>query len=284
MNIKNILFPVDFSDRCAAVVPHVEAAARRFNASVTLLHMVEPLVMPYGPIETLVFPGLQPANLVVKAEKVLESFAGSAFEGIPVRRVVETGDPALRIAGLARDWGIEMIMMPTRGLGAFRAALLGSVTARILHDADCLVWTAAHVETLSMDRHIEWRRIICAVDLSPDSAHLIQAALYLNRTFGAIVRIAHAVPGEEAPSRRLSNAEFEKSRAAKTIQDIQMGEDTDFEVCIESGEVSRIVARCVRRHDADLVLAGRGLDRGDTRLRSHTYAIIRDAGCPVLSI
>ena len=46
MKIKSILFPVDFSDRCAAVVPHVEAAARRFGAPVTLLHMVEPLVMP----------------------------------------------------------------------------------------------------------------------------------------------------------------------------------------------------------------------------------------------
>ena len=57
MKIKSILFPVDFSDRCAAIVPHVEAAARRFGASVTLLHMVEPLVMPYGPIETLRFPG-----------------------------------------------------------------------------------------------------------------------------------------------------------------------------------------------------------------------------------
>ena len=287
MKIKSILFPVDFSDRCAATVPHVEAVARRFGASVTLLHMVEPLVMPYGPIETSAFPGLQPVSLVAKAEEMLDSVAGSAFEGLTIRRVVETGDPASCIASLARDWGIGLIMMPTRGRGAFRAALLGSVTAKVLHDADCPVWTAAHVERLSEGRHIEWRNIICAVDLSLESTHLIQAAQDLNRTVGAIVRIAHAVPGEEALPQRLLNAEFEiylKQQAAKTIQEIQSDAGTDFEVCIETGEVSRAVASCVRRYDADLVLAGRGLDRGVTRLRSHTYAIVRDAACPVLSI
>jgi nucleotide-binding universal stress UspA family protein len=287
MKIKSILFPVDFSDRCAAVVPHVEAAARRFGASVTLLHMVEPLVMPYGPIETLAFAGLQPVSLVVKAKEMLAVIAGSAFDGVSVRRVVDIGDPASCIASLARDWDIGLIMMPTRGRGPFRAALLGSVAAKVLHDADCPVWTAAHVEELGEGRHVEWRNIICAVDLSPESTHLIQAAQDLNRTVGAIIRIAHAVPGEEALPQRLLNAEFEnslKQQAARTIQDIQSDTGTNFEVCIETGEVSRAIASCARRHDADLVLAGRGLDRGVTRLRSHTYAIVRDAACPVLSI
>ena len=125
MKIKSILFPVDFSDRCRAVVPHVEAAARRFGSGVTLLHMVEPVVMPYGLIETFAFPGLQPAALAAKAEDLLDTLADSAFEGLRVRRVVETGDPASSIASLARDWGIGLIMMPTRGRGAFRSGLAG---------------------------------------------------------------------------------------------------------------------------------------------------------------
>jgi nucleotide-binding universal stress UspA family protein len=116
---------------------------------------------------------------------------------------------------------------------------------------------------------------------------LIQTAQDLNRTVGATIRIAHAVPGEEAFPQRLWNAEFEnslKQQAAKTIQDIQSGAGTNFEVSIETGEVSRAIASCARRYHADLVLAGRGLDRGVVRIRSHTYAIIRDAACPVLNI
>jgi nucleotide-binding universal stress UspA family protein len=261
MKIRSILFPVDFSDRCTAVIPHVEAAARRFGASVTLLHIVEPLAMPYGPIETLAFPGLQPASMAAKAEKMLDSVADSAFEGVTVWKVVETGDPASSIASLAREWNAGLIMMPTRGRGVFRAALLGSVTAKVLHDADCPVWTAAHVETLIEGRHIEWRNIICAVDLWAESGPLIQAAQDLSRMTGATIRIAHAVPGVAA---------------ASSIQELQSEAGTNFEVCIETGEFSRAIANCVRRYDADLVLAGRGPDRS-------TYAIVRDAGCPVLS-
>ncbi len=36
--------------------------------------------------------------------------------------------------------------MPTHGYGPFRRFILGSVTAKVLHDADCPVWTGVHLE------------------------------------------------------------------------------------------------------------------------------------------
>ena len=218
---------------------------------------------------------------------MLAELTGSAFSGLNVTSVVESGDPGSSIARFANERGIGLIMMSTRGRGTFRAALLGSVTAQVLHDADCPVWTAAHVETLTEGRHVEWRNIVCAVDLSAESRRLIETARDLNRSIGATIRIVHAVPGEEAFPQRLFNAEFEnqlRQEAARAIQGIQAEAGTDFEVWIEAGEVSRRIGDCVRWYDADLVLAGRGLDRGMQRLRSHTYAIARDAGCPVLSV
>ena len=41
MRFRNILFPVDFSARSHAAVPHVRAMAEHFGASVTLLHVVQ---------------------------------------------------------------------------------------------------------------------------------------------------------------------------------------------------------------------------------------------------
>jgi nucleotide-binding universal stress UspA family protein len=90
MKVKSILFPVDFSPRAVAIVPHVEAAARRFGAAVTLLHLVETPVLPYGPMETIAFPGIQPAALRARAEELLERFAETAFTGLRVRRWVDT--------------------------------------------------------------------------------------------------------------------------------------------------------------------------------------------------
>ena len=291
MKIKSILFPVDFSPRSLAVVPHVEAAARRFGAAVTLLHMVEMPILPYGPVETLAFPGLQPTALKAKGEELMDTFAESAFGGLRVRRVVETGDPALCIASLARDWDINLIMMPTRGRGAFRAALLGSATAKVLHDADCPVWTAAHPEAnadlAAPPKHLEWRNIVCAIGLSGSSPCLLRVAQDFHHTLGVAVHLVHVVPGEEAFPQRLMDQEFEnalRQSACETIRDMQDAADTSFEVSIETGDVSRCVAEYARSIDADLVLAGRGSEHNRGGLRSHTYGIIRDSPCPVLSI
>lgn len=288
MRIKSILFPTDFSPRSVALVPHVEAAARRFGAGLTILHLVEPIVLPYGPLETLAFSALQPAAMKVKAEETMDAFAEDAFEGLRVRRVVETGDPALCIASLARDWEIGLIMMATRGRGAFRAALLGSNAAKVLHDADCPVWTAAHSETFAArsEMHIEWRNIVCAVSATPGRC-LLQTAEDLHGTIGAAIHLVHVVPGEEAFPQRLMDAEFEESlreAAAESIRKVQCAAETSFALTIETGDVASEVARYAQAVNADLILAGRGSERSRGGLRSHTYGIIRDAPCPVLSI
>ncbi len=287
MKVKSILFPVDFSPRAAAVVPHVEAAARRFGAAVTLLHLAEMPVLPYGPMETAAFPGLQPAALRAKAEELIERFAETAFAGLRVRRWVDTGDPALCIAALARDWDIDLIMMPTHGRGVFRAALLGSITSKVLHDADCPVWTAAHADSLPPGRHVNWKKIVCAVGQSPHNRRLLEAAQDIHDTLGTAVQVLHAVPGEEAFPQRLMDREFAavlRQRAAEEIADMQCAAGTKFDVSIETGDVAYAVARFACNAGADLVLVGRGEDRSRGGLHSNTYGIIRDSPCPVLSL
>jgi nucleotide-binding universal stress UspA family protein len=51
------------------------------------------------------------------------------------------------------------------------------------------------------------------------------------------------------------------------------------------GDVAEAVRTEAQRHKADLVIIGRGmLDQSLGRLRTHSYAIIRQAPCPVLSV
>src|SRR5689334_14352806 len=91
-------------------------------------------------------------------------------------------------------------MMPTRGRGRFRAALLGSVTARVLHDAECPIWTAAHPDQLSTrPESADWRRITCGIRTSEDALRVIRYARDLNARYGATVHLVHAVPGTPEP-------------------------------------------------------------------------------------
>jgi nucleotide-binding universal stress UspA family protein len=286
MPFERILFPVDFSERSRAIVPHVQAACDRFRSTLTLLHVVQVPVMAYGAIDAPVFFNYPLDEVIDDAKRRLDEFAAS-FPGISVNCVVEEGDPAVYIADRAEDWKSDLIMMPTRGHGPFRAAMLGSVTAKVLHDANCAVWTDTHCEHTNLT-HTDWRKIVCAIDTQPDAVRLIRYAEELVKERGATVYLAHAVPSPEAgPARYMDGGltGFLKDTARRKIAEMQSELGTAFKVCLEAGGISEVVAHAARSHDADLVLIGRGvLPAFAGRLRSHVYSIVRDMPCPVLSV
>ena len=142
INFKRILYPVDLSEQSRAVAPSVAAMAKRFGSEVVLLHVAS---------------GSAP-------EPALGTFAAGEFMGIPVVRELLQGDPAHQIVRYAEEHKVDLIMMPTHGHGPFRALLLGSVTAKVLHDTHCLVWTGVHAEELTAHSPDRWKRVLCAVE------------------------------------------------------------------------------------------------------------------------
>lgn len=288
MRFRNILFPVDFSDRSHAAVPHVKAMARRYGASITLLHVVE------GPAAWAVandggyFVEFDLPRLMKEMDERLAAFAAVDFPSGAVTRLVEKGDPGTSIAELAKTWGTDLIMMPTHGRGVFRSALIGSVAAKVLHDAHCAVWTGAHLEDNTVPSHAEIKTVMCALDLEEGSLDLLKATARFAAEWKADVYIVHAVPGTEVRPDMYFDVPLEmflKDNARKQIADLQKAGGTAFGVCLEAGGVSKVVRDASEHHNADLVITGRGAMRHFAgRLRTHAYGIIRDAGRPVLSL
>lgn len=87
----------------------------------------------------------------------------------------------------------------------------------------------------------------------------------------------------KVPGRRFHRALLESARTE--IRKLQHEAGTDVEVCLEGGGVSTVVRSAALHHDADLVVIGRGkLHETLGRLRSNSYAIIRESPCPVISV
>lgn len=289
MNFTKILYPVDFSDRCRAVAPFVHAAVKRHGASLTLANFVEIPALWYGTAEAPCAPDLNIGSLIEDAGQRLKCFGKEFFPDLQPKMLVEEGEPGTHIPGMVRDLGIDLVMMPTRGRGRFRAALLGSVTAKVLHDVECAVWTAAHAETPHYEASPEWRKVVCGIDATPDAVRLIHLAGEMASACGARVHLVHALP--PAPAGRMEqylSQDFEtalKEGARKTISAMQEEAGTDFPVCVAAGDAPAVIAAMAREDHADLVLIGRGsLPHFAGRLRTHVYKIVRDAPCPVLSI
>ena len=276
MDFRNILFPVDFSARCRAAVPYVKAMARLFDSSVFLLNVSE------SP-ESLAFD----TGPAPRSSRTLAEMARTDFEGLTVIPVVRHGDPAAEIARFAQTRDIGLIMMPTHGTGKLRAALLGSVTAKVLNDSTCHVWTLTHPERNSPRAPGQICSLLCAIDLGRESRNLIRAAESLGTRTGAKVRLVHAVPGEEAQPQHALNVEFEhylKDAARISAARLQQETGTSFDVCLQAGRPSRVIEMAALHHEADLVIIGRGQPHGFAgQLRADAYSIIRDCPCPVLS-
>jgi nucleotide-binding universal stress UspA family protein len=286
---ERILFPVDFSERSRAAAPFVLSMAQRHNSKVVLLHALQPPPPLYAGMNT-VYPetyDFQGLSADLRAE--LEKFAEAELPKVDVTNVVEMGDPAAVIAEYADNENISLIMMPTHGYGAFRRALLGSVTAKVLHDAKVPVWTAAHAPEPSHRAHPKPRHIVCALDLKPESRHTLEFAVDLAAESEASIEILHVAPeGEIGPvesETRIHELLTEAARR-KLVKIQEEADATDVEAVLAGGSVADMVRDLAIKKRADLVVIGRGcINRGIAgRLRANSYAIIREAPCPVLSV
>jgi nucleotide-binding universal stress UspA family protein len=289
VRFDKILFPVDFSDRCRGASQYVKAFAERFGSKVILLHVLESTIGQPGDLD---FGGisssLQWEDRAARAKELLDNFLAAEFGSLNVERRLETGDPARTIVRTAHAEEVNLVMLPTHGYGGFRRFILGSVTAKVLHDVNCPVWTGVHLDQPARTDAVEYRSIVCAVDVTQDNTVALRAAREFAQQYGATLTLAHAVPGSEAFPEKLLDVELRQHLIRQAREQIAtLCEELDIRpdhVCIEGGEVSHVVSACAKHHGADLVIIGRGHHSGFGRLRTHSYAIIRESPCPVISV
>ena len=288
--LQRLLFPVDFSDSCAGAAAYAAAYAGRFQAELTLLHVVD-----FGTFVSPVTPGLwgaQPVDLSQEAIKwareTMSTYKTEDFAHLDVNRKVALGDPAHEIIAAAKQSGTDLIMMPSHGLSAFRRYVLGSVTAKVLHDADCPVWTGVHLENAPSLDAIRFRKVLCAVDLGPQSERALRWAAAFSGEHSAELIVVHAVPAAEVRPYKYFDQPLVtvlKNQGRKELQELLEALGITARVLIAGGEPGKVVSEIAQVEKVDQMVIARGAAaNGFGRLRTHAYALIRSAPCPVVSV
>jgi len=284
LNIKKILLPLDLeqTNLPGAVVHEAAALTRHFHSEVLVLHVVRQLAFLAG-IDTADGP-LEQA--VAKEQENLSKRLGPALDGKPFKRIVVKGDPAREILRIARDENIDLIVMPTHGYGGFEKFMLGSVTAKVLHQSTCPVWTGAHVKDVPAGQ-FAIRNVLCAVDFGPLSTKAIRWAHEAATEFGAKLTLAHVTPSMEiyGPGgyHVLAEMKNELVNSAKAqIAQIQREMGIQAGVFIGSGNVAKVMGQAAKETKADLVVVGARSLAG--RFGDVGYGIIRESPVPVVSI
>lgn len=268
--LKKILLPVDFSDRSLTAAEHARLVARQCGSQVTVLHVKE---RRSDEQEGEAARRAAVMNLLLK--------------DLDVTSVELTGHPADVIVQYAREQKCDLIVMPTRGYSALRLFLLGSVTAKVLHDTEVPVWTGVHCEQDAVAPLTEVRRVGCAVDLGPHSEAVLRWAGDFAQRFGSRLTVIHA-SAQLAPTLGVvHDPEFRAHLAdlmTAQVADLVRKTGIDAEIKLAAGEPAKAVAEAARENGSDVLVIGRTPPGLMGRLRTTAYAIIRQSPCPVISV
>src|SRR5262249_39220234 len=139
--------------------------------------------------------------LEAEGKSAQKSLAGVLTDQANVIRKVLEGDAALEIVEYARVEKAGLIVMPTHGYGPFRRFIVGSVTTKVLHDAQCPVLTGVHVERREDQQAFGVGRILCAIGLGPDDARVLRWAEEFAKAAGSYLVAGHVAKDE--PQARL---------------------------------------------------------------------------------
>src|ERR1051325_5477316 len=138
VDIQSILVPVDFSPSSKATVKYAARLAKQFGATLTLLHVVEPVATPdfaYYPLM------MENDRVLAKAKQELDHVVATSQLDPKLlgKTLVRNGTAYHEITQAASSLKADLIVIATHGYTGLKHVLLGSTTERVVRYAPCPV-------------------------------------------------------------------------------------------------------------------------------------------------
>jgi nucleotide-binding universal stress UspA family protein len=136
MEVHHMLVPTDFAVDAEYVLQQALVLAAREKAHVLLLHVLRrfEVMWPEG-----VWPTQVQRMREVQAEVEQRLLAAAAAQPLPIETLAVWGNPAVEICRIAREYGIDLIVMSPRRRHDLAHIFRGSVTEHVVRYAPCSV-------------------------------------------------------------------------------------------------------------------------------------------------
>jgi nucleotide-binding universal stress UspA family protein len=266
--IKKILVPVDLSSASIGAAHYAVALSAAQDAEIVFLHALE---------------GGWPLS---GAKRGNQSRIQRAARQAPARFLVREGLPAAVIVEAANSENADLILMPTSGPPALLRLAGFSVTAAVMRDARCPVWTAQ--SDLESHAAKPIKQILCGLTGAAQSAVVLRFAAALSQKLQAGLSfihaeraLSHAIDIPCDPEYRL----FVRGLVNEELAGVRAAAGVAGEIQVEAGETLAVVPAAAERIDADLLVVGRS--DSDTilgRWRMTGFELIRRASCPMVCV
>lgn len=269
---RKILVGADFSETAGAALQAAIWSARRWHASVTVVHVVRSVldsaaVIGYGADWE---PNLQDLNrlqgqLCDDAEQRMESLLAPYRGGeLELCGEVRVGRPFEEIVHAAEKHSCDLVVVGTRGLSPMRRLLTGSTATKLARVCPLPVWVARaeHLEGL--------RSILVPLDFSEAGEKALSAGVALASSTGAKLHLLHVydtedlhglLPQSEETKAELAYYRRRSRRAAlerlqNSLTRAAGASAVDATKHVAQGSAWRIISSTARRLAVDLIVMG----------------------------
>ncbi len=284
-----IVFPVDDSEGVETAFEYAIAVARAHDATLHLLTVADTARDSVPLVGGEVVDALEEAG----AEVLAEAEARTADHDVDVVSAVRRGTVAATIVEYTDTVDGELIVMPTRGRSGLRRAVPGSVTARVLREAQTPVLTL-NPDTAT-GRPYPPREVLLATDGSEANHPAQVAAVALAADQGArlhvlsVLRTADLTLAEEVPAQL--GADELTARAGETVTTVT-DRAADRGVTVAAGTVEtgtavhEVIDEYAQANGIDIAVLG---THGRTGVQRHLLGsvaekTVRSASVPVMTV
>jgi nucleotide-binding universal stress UspA family protein len=139
MPIQHMLVPFDFSPDAEQALAYAIELAQTLQARLTLLHVRDTMSWGVAQAEAMIPPSVWQQLETSLAEGMEEPLARVHKAGLQGETAIAEGVPFQTIIDTARDKGVDLIIMGTRGRTGLTHGLMGSVAEKVVRSAPCPV-------------------------------------------------------------------------------------------------------------------------------------------------
>jgi nucleotide-binding universal stress UspA family protein len=189
--MKKILVPTDFSKPALLATEVATGIAKKANAEIVLLHVIEAPNSESFSVEGQIsnFQDWEDKLFTMKMIELSKKQLGNAIneislQGIKVSYKLKMGNPFHGIRTSITHEASDLVVMGTTGRSKLEEMIIGSNTEKVIRHAKCPVLTV-HEKSFG----VEFKNIVYATSMSDDETSFATVVLNAQELYGATIHL-----------------------------------------------------------------------------------------------
>lgn len=182
--MKRILVPTDFSEHAEDALKVASQIAKKNNAEIIILHMLE---LPSQMNDAILGGASIPETMLFmkKANEMLDQVSSRPYlDGISITEIVKIDKPIHGITQISKEYEIDLIVMGSHGSSGMEELLIGSNTEKVVRNSEIPVLVIKKDTT-----NFNASTIVFASDFSEETKEPFKRFLKLARVFDSKIHL-----------------------------------------------------------------------------------------------